>query len=231
MQVSVEQTSNLGRKLTITVPNALVEDAFDTRLNELAKTAKIDGFRPGKVPTRVLKMRYGVSLREEVITEVVKNSFRDALEQESLNPAGAPTMNMVKQDEGVDVEYTVEIEVYPEITLADVSSITIEKESAAFTEKHVAERIETFRKQYVEWEEVERVSANGDRITIDFVGTIAGEEFVGGKAEGFLLELGSSSMIPGFEEGLLNKKAGEMVTIAVPFPAGLPFRRFGRQRC
>ncbi len=218
MQVSVESTGPLERRMTVAVPEERIASQVKERLEALRKRARIDGFRPGKAPLPVIRLRYGKQVREEVIGEVVQSTLYEALAQEKLKPAGTPTIDpeTVEQNEGL--EYTAVFEVYPEIELAPCSELEIEKPVTEITEEDVDSTIESIRKQRVRWEEKEGQAEEGDQITIDFEGHIDGEPFDGGKAEEFQLILGAGRMIKGFEEGLEGVKAGEERQFEVTFP-------------
>ncbi|RRJ84905.1 trigger factor [Aestuariirhabdus litorea] len=219
MQVSVEATSGLERRLTITVPAERIDSEVNKRLQETARKARIDGFRPGKVPMSVIKRRFGPSARQEVVGEVIQSTFFEAVQKESLNPAGMPSVEPKAVKDGEDFEYVATFEVYPEIALGDFSAISIEKPVAEVTEADVDEMLETLRGQNKSFtEEVERGAQEGDQLKLGFVGKIDGEVFEGGSAESTDLILGSGRMIPGFEEGLEGVKAGEERTIDVTFP-------------
>ncbi|WP_420553804.1 trigger factor [Neptuniibacter marinus] len=218
MQVSVETTSGLERLMTISVPAERIDQDVTKRIQQTARTVKIDGFRPGKVPVKVVKQRYGKGIREEVLGQVVQESFYQALQQEEINPAGTPSIDFTKDVEGENLEYTAKFEVYPSIELADFSSVEIEKKSAEVKDADLDQMIETLRKQQADWVEVEREAAMDDRLRIDFEGFIDGEAFDGGQGEGMDLVLGSNTMIPGFETGLVGAKAGDEVEIKVTFP-------------
>ena len=218
MQVSVETTSGLERLMTISVPAERIDQDVTKRIQQTARTVKIDGFRPGKVPVKVVKQRYGKGIREEVLGQVVQESFYQALQQEEINPAGTPSIDFTKDVEGENLEYTAKFEVYPSIELADFSSVEIEKKSADVKDADLDQMIETLRKQQADWAEVEREAAMDDRLRIDFEGFIDGEAFDGGKGEGMDLVLGSNTMIPGFEAGLVGAKAGDEVEVKVTFP-------------
>lgn len=218
MQVSVETTSGLERLMTISVPAERIDQDVNKRIQQTARTAKIDGFRPGKVPVKVVKQRYGKGIREEVLGQVVQESFYQALQQEEINPAGTPAIDFTKDVEGESLEYTAKFEVYPTIELADFSGVEIEKKSAEVKEADLDQMIETLRKQQADWTEVEREAADGDRLNINFEGFVDGEAFDGGKGEGMDLVLGSNTMIPGFESGLVGAKAGAEVELNVTFP-------------
>ncbi len=218
MQVSVETTSGLERLLKVSVPAERIDQDVNKRIQQTARTVRIDGFRPGKVPAKVVKQRYGKGIREEVLGQVVQESFYEALQQESINPAGTPAIEFTKDVEGENLEYTAKFEVYPEIELADFSGVEIESKKAAVQDADLDQMIDTLRKQQADWADVEREAAQGDRVRIDFEGFIDGEAFDGGKGEGMDLVLGSNTMIPGFESGLEGAKAGAEVELNVTFP-------------
>lgn len=218
MQVSVETTSGLERRVTVGVPAEEVENAVESRLKEAQKNLRLDGFRPGKVPMREVKRRFGAAARNEVLSEVMRNHFIQAVEQESLQPAGMPHFEATKNEPGKDLEFTATFEVYPEVELADFSKIEVEKPVAEVTDADVDQMIDTLRKQRASWEQVERAAEQGDRVNIDYEGTKDGEAFDGGSAEGQNLELGSGSMIPGFEDGIVGMKPGDEKELELSFP-------------
>ncbi|GAB3022280.1 trigger factor [Bowmanella dokdonensis] len=218
MQVSVETTKGLERRLTITVPAEKVDTAVKSRLQQLAKTQRINGFRPGKVPVNVIKKRFGQAVRQEIAGEVMQRNFYEAIVQEKLNPAGMPAFELKKDTDGEDLEFVASFEVYPEVALKDLDKIKVEKPVVEISDKDLDNMMDTLRKQHANWKEGKRKAKKDDRVTIDFVGTIDGEEFEGGKAEDFQLELGKGRMIPGFEEPIVGKKPGEEVVADVTFP-------------
>ena len=218
MQVSVETTQGLERRLTITVPAESVDNAVKSRLQQLAKTQRINGFRPGKVPVSVIKKRYGQAVRQEVAGDVMQQNFYQAIVQEKINPAGMPSFELTKDQEGEDLEFVAKFEVYPEVEVKGVDDIEIEKTVVEIADEDLDNMLETLQKQHGEWKEVKRKARKDDRMVIDFVGTIDGEEFDGGKAEDFTLELGKDRMIPGFEKPLVGAKKGEEVIVDVTFP-------------
>lgn len=218
MQVSVETTSGLERRMTVGIPADRIENEVNKRLQQTAKRARVDGFRPGKVPMSVIRKRFGASAHQEVIGEVIQSSFYEAIMQEKLNPAGAPSVEPKSMEAGKDFEYVATFEVYPEVTLAGFEAISVERPESEVTEADVDTMLETLRKQNTRFEAVERAAENGDQVTIDFVGKIDGEAFQGGTANGTTLVLGSGRMIPGFEEGLVGAKAGDSLTLKVTFP-------------
>lgn len=218
MQVSVETTQGLERRLTITVPAESIDTAVKSRLQQLAKTQRINGFRPGKVPVSVIKKRYGMAVRQEIAGEAMQRNFYEAITQEKLNPAGMPAFEMKKDVDGEDLEFVASFEVYPEPEVKGVDKIKIEKPVVEITDKDLDEMMKTLQKQHANWKEVKRKAKKDDRVTIDFVGTIDGEEFDGGKSEDFPLEMGKDRMIPGFEKPIVGSKTGEEVVANVTFP-------------
>ncbi|MEW9798718.1 trigger factor [Alteromonas sp. CYL-A6] len=218
MQVSVETTQGLERRLTITVPAESVDSAVKSRLQQLAKTQRINGFRPGKVPVSVIKKRFGQAVRQEVAGDVMQQNFYQAIVQEKIQPAGMPKFELTKDEDGADLEFVASFEVYPEVEVNGVSDIEIEKPVVEIKDEDLDNMMETLQKQHATWKEVKRKAKKDDRVVIDFVGSIDGEEFDGGKAEDFTLELGQGRMIPGFEKPIVGAKAGEEVTVEVTFP-------------
>ena len=218
MQVSVETTEGLERKLTIAVPGERVDMAVNTRLKEAAQTIRLNGFRQGKVPLRVVKNKFGKGVRQEVVGELMNQTYFEAISQESLKPAGQPRIEPTIMDEGKDLEFVAIFEIYPEIVLPDFAGIKAERLVAEVSADDIDEMIETLRKQRQTWEPVERAAADGDMVNIDYVGKKEGEEFEGGNAVGQNLVLGSERMIPGFEDGVIGKSAGEHFTLQLKFP-------------
>ncbi|HDY91342.1 MAG TPA: trigger factor [Pseudoalteromonas sp.] len=218
MQVSVETTQGLERRITITVPSENVETEVKKRLQQLSKTQRIDGFRAGKVPVSVINKRFGPAVRQEVAGEVMQRNFYEAIVSEKINPAGAPTFAPKSLEAGKDLEFSATFEVYPEVEVQGLDKITVEKPAVTVTDEDLANMLETLRKQHAEWADVNTAAGENDRVTVDFVGTIDGEVFEGGKAEDFPLELGQGRMIPGFEDNIVGKKAGEEVVADVTFP-------------
>lgn len=218
MQVSVETTQGLERRLTITVPSEKVDVAVNDRLKQLAKTQRINGFRPGKVPVSVIKKRYGAAVHQEVAGDVMQRNFIEAIVAEKLNPAGQPAFEPKVYELGKDLEFVATFEIYPEVAVANFENIAVEKPEVSVAAADLKEMIETLRKQHATWKETKAKIKSGDKVTIDFVGTVDGEEFEGGKAEGFTLETGAGRMIPGFEEAIFENKTGDEVTAEVTFP-------------
>ena len=218
MQVSVETTSNIERRMTIGVPADKVDQEVEKRLQQTARTVKMNGFRPGKVPLKVVRRRFGEGVRQEVVGEVMRDSYMEALEKESISPAGWPRFEPKVMEPGKDLEFIAVFEVMPEPKLGELSELTIEKPVAEVQAEDIDKMIDNLRRQQAENKEVKRKSKKKDIMTIDFLGKIDGEPFEGGSATDHQLTLGSGQMIPGFEEGLIGAKAGEEVTLEVTFP-------------
>ncbi|WP_295803523.1 trigger factor [uncultured Microbulbifer sp.] len=218
MQVSIETTSGLERRLTVNLPAEIVEKEVDKRLQQAAKTVRINGFRKGKVPMKVVRQRFGAGVRQEVLGEVMSRSFYDAVQKEQVKPAGQPSIEAKNVAPGENLEYVATFEVYPEVELADLAEVAIERPVAEVTDADVDNMIDVLRKQQSGWKETKRKAQKGDRVTIDFVGRKDGEEFEGGSAEGQNLVLGSGNMIPGFEDGIIGMKPGEEKDVEVTFP-------------
>jgi|TARA_B110000014_G_C20103106_1_gene579508 trigger factor len=218
MQVSVETTQGLERRITISVPAEKVDVEVKSRLRQVAKTQRINGFRPGKVPASVIQKRFGKSVRQEVAGEIMQRSFVDAIVAEKINPAGRPAFVAKSNEDGKALEFEATFEVYPEVALKDLEKITVKRPDVEVTDGDLDEMFVTLQKQHQTWKENKRKTKKGDKLTLDFTGRIDGEEFEGGKAEGFELELGAGRMIPGFDKEITGMKVGEEKTINVTFP-------------
>jgi trigger factor len=218
MQVSVETTQGLERKMTIAVPSEKVDNAVNNRLQEAARNVKLNGFRQGKVPFKVIKSKFGAGVRQEVVGELMSQSYYEAIDQESLKPAGQPSIDPKNMDEGQDLEFVATFQVYPEITLPDFTKIEVDRLDAEISDSDIDEMIETLREQRQTWEVAERPAKQKDMVNIDYVGSKDGEEFEGGSAKGTNLVLGSERMIPGFESGIEGKSAGDTFTLDLSFP-------------
>lgn len=218
MRVSVETTSGLERRLTVGVPADQIDTAVDKRLQEAARNVRLPGFRPGKVPMRVMKQRFGAGVRQEVLGEVISRSFQEAVMSENLRPAGQPSIEARKMDAGQDVEYTATFEVFPAVEVNALEDLAIEKPMAEVRDADIDDIVEVFRKQQGQLVSAERAAKEGDTVIIDFEGFRDGEAFEGGSGEGTSLELGSGRMIPGFEDGLIGASAGEEKRLKLTFP-------------
>ncbi|MGR6861043.1 trigger factor [Aliivibrio salmonicida] len=218
MQVTVENKEGLERVLTITVPAANIEDAVNAELRNIAKNRRFDGFRKGKVPMKMVAKMYGSAVRHDKMGEVMQRHFIEAIVKNKINPAGTPTFAPVEFAEGQDLVFTATFEIYPEVTLQGLDKVVVEKPQVEVKDEDVAEMLETLRKQQSTWADADVAAEDGTRATINFVGSIDGELFEGGKADNFPLEIGQGRMIPGFEDGIKGKKAGDELTIDVNFP-------------
>ncbi|MGM0433254.1 MAG: trigger factor [Pseudomonadota bacterium] len=218
MQVSLESTSNIERRMTIGVPAEEVEQQVDQRLREAAKQVRLNGFRPGKVPMKVVRKRFGQGVRQEVLGEVMRNAWMEAIQEQDVQPASQPRFEPQTVEEGKDFEFVAVFEVMPEIEVGDLSQISVEKPWSEVQDKDINKMIDNLRRQQATYKEVKRKAKKKDVMTIDFTGTIDGEEFEGGSGEDQQLTLGDGQMIPGFEDQLVGAKTGEEHTLDVTFP-------------
>ncbi|MEE9322088.1 MAG: trigger factor [Granulosicoccus sp.] len=221
MQVSVETTQGLGRRMTVALPSDEIDNAIKERLQSLGKTTRINGFRPGKVPFKVIKKRFEPQVRSEILGSMINRSFYDAVQQEKLRPAGQPEISPTEEngDDEAGFSFVATFEVYPEFEPVYNNGIKVSRPQVDISTADVDEMLDSLRKQRTEFVIVERPAADGDQIVIDFTGRLDGEEFDGGKAENAPLVLGSNAMIPGFESQLIDTSAGDEKTIQVTFPA------------
>jgi len=221
MQQAVQNTpSPLERSLTVSVPIAKIESEIATRLKKLARTVKMQGFRPGHVPLKMVERHYGPQVRQEVLTDSVQQSFADAVKDQKYRVAGYPRFQPVQAPaEGAEkVEFTATFEVYPEVVVEDVSSQTVRRPVTQVAEANVEATLTTLRKQRAKYERVERAARNEDLVNIDFEGLIAGQPFTGNKASNFAVVLGEGRMLKDFEEALAGMKEGEQKTFPITFP-------------
>lgn len=216
MQVSVEKTSELSRKMTVSVPDSVLQEKMETRFKKLAREVKVDGFRPGKVPVGVVKKLYGERVRSDVAGDLIQSTYFEALQQQDLQPAGHPHITPSENDEGF--EYVAEFEVYPEVSLGAIDALEINRPVASVTDADVENMIEQLRQQKKAWNMVERASQEGDQVTIHFSGVSEGENFTDGKVENYAVEIGGKQMIPGFEDELKGLAVGESKTFNITFP-------------
>ena len=218
MQVSVESVSPLERRLTISVDAAQIDEAVEKELKNLSRRVKIKGFRAGKVPMKVVQQHYGQNVRLQVLQDVMQSSFYEAVTQEKLRPAGSPSFEPVTTDAGKEFEYKATFEVYPDIALADFSSVSLEKPVCEIAESDVDAMLETIRKQHMTWQVVERAAKVEDKVTIDFTGTVDGTAFEGGSGTDMAVEIGKGRLIAGFEDGLIGLSAGDEKILDLTFP-------------
>jgi trigger factor len=219
MQVSVESTSALERRMTIGVPAERIETEVTKRLQQTASRAKVAGFRPGKVPMSVIRQRYEDAARQEALGDLIQATFYEAVTAQKLNPAGSPAVEPKLFEKGKDLEYVATFEVFPEFEVTGLEGIAIERLQADVADADLDKMLEILRKQNTRFEVAGRAAQDADQLTIDFVGKVDGEVFAGGSAKATQLVLGSGRMIPGFEEGLLGAAAGEERVLSLTFPA------------
>jgi trigger factor len=219
MQVSVESISKLERRMQVQVPAERVSKEIAARLKNLSRTARLNGFRPGKAPIKVIRQQFGVQVHREVIGELLQSSFAEAVTAKQLSPAGNPRIEPQSIDEGQDLKYIATFEVFPEVALRPMDSLELDRVTAGVTESDVDAMIERLRKQQMKYSPVTRAAASGDKVTIDFLGKIDGAEFAGGKGENIAIVIGEGRMLPQLEQGLVGAAAGDHRDINVNFPA------------
>jgi len=220
MQSNVENLGALERRLSVSVPHETIETEMENRIKRLARTAKIPGFRPGKVPLRIVQQQYGPQVRQEVLGDVLQKSFSEAVREQKLRLAGPPRFEPKAAAESAsEFEFSATFEVYPDVVLGDLSTASIEQPLVKVIPADVDKTLEVVRKQRVQYQPAERPAAAGDRVSIDYNGVIDGVEFAGGKAEGFTLVLGEGRLLKDFEGPLIGMSAGQSKTFEVTFPA------------
>lgn len=229
MQVSVESVSNLERRIMVDVPAERIDSEVESRLKSMVGRVRIDGFRPGKVPLTVLRQRYGQGVFREVLGEVMQRTFVEAVTKENLRPAGMPRFDNIDAKPGQTLRYTALFEVYPEVELADLSSVEVSVPNVEIQDADVDAMIEKLRQQNETWEVVERAAESGDQVVIDFEGFRDGVAFDGGKAEDYPLVIGGGRFIEGFEPQLIGASAGEERTVSVTFPENYPAKELAGQ--
>ena len=218
MQVSIETLTGLERRMRVQVPAGRIEEKVRDRLLSVGRTAKIQGFRPGKIPNRVIRQRYGGQVRQEVLQELLQTSYSEAIAQQNLQPAGGPKIEPESLDQGQDLAYTAIFEVYPEFEIKGLDKLEVETPNAEITDSDINSMIENLRKQRGTWESVKRPAADGDRVMINFEGKLKGEIFEGGSGENVAVVLGSDNMFVDFEKNLLGISAGESKEFKLKFP-------------
>lgn len=219
MQVSVSTVAGLERRLEVAVPAERVSGEIESRLKQLAKTARLKGFRPGKAPLAVVRQQFASQVQTEVVGDLLRESYSEAVSRENLKPATDPRIENLSAEPGAELRFTALLEVMPEVTVKPVTELVIERPTADITEADIDAMLESMRRQRPDYVAVERVAADGDRVTVDFEGRIDGETFQGGSATGIKFVLGKGQMLGEFEQGVRGAKAGESRSITVNFPA------------
>ena len=218
MNVSIETMTGLERRLTIAIASEDFETQITQRLQEARGRVNIPGFRAGKVPLKEVRRRYGSAVRAEVASELMQSSFVQAVQQEQMNPAGSPKLDVVKMDPGIDFEFTATFDVYPTIDLADFSKINIKRPSAEIGDEDIETMIGKLREQHTSFEVAERAAASGDQLKIDFNGTLDGERVESACGEDFTFKVGEGQMIEDFDQAVLGMAAGEEKSFDATFP-------------
>jgi trigger factor len=219
MQVSVENVGKLERRMQVQVPAEQVSKEIAARLKTISRTARLNGFRPGKAPLNVIRRQFGPQVHREVIGELLQSSYEQAVTQNALAPAGSPRIEPQSMGEGQDLKYVATFEVFPEVVMQPIDTMELERVTAEVTDSDVDAMILRLRQQQVKFAEVERAAAAKDKVTIDFEGSIDGVPFAGGKGENIAIVLGEGRMLPQLEQGLIGALPGEKRSIAVNFPA------------
>ncbi len=218
MQVSVEQTGALERRMEVSVPRERIEQAVDERLKRVSRTAKLKGFRPGKAPLKVIRQQFGAQVRQEVLSDLMQSSFSEAVTQQKLNPAAGPRIEPLAVAPDEDLRYRATFEIYPEVVLKGLEDLTVSRPRAEVTEADVDAMVENLRGQRPRFEAVERESRDTDRVTMDFVGLVDGEAFEGSKGDDVAVLLGGGRMLKDFESGIVGMKSGERRQVEVRYP-------------
>jgi trigger factor len=215
MDISVEITGSLARRLTVAVPASEITSAIQKRIQKLSKTAKLDGFRPGKIPAKVIEQRFGPALRGEAIEELLQSSLTTALKQEKLQPAETPTIQSLEAEEGQPLKYSATFEVYPEVHVNSLADVTLEKTVVNIEESDIDRVLEQMRKQHAEWQEVNRAIQAGDKVTMDFVRIVDGKPQTESEQKNVSLIMDEGRIPAGFDK-LLGAKAGDELTFDLP---------------
>lgn len=219
MDVNVESSGGLQRQMHVRVPAERVALAVAERLNQYARRAKLPGFRPGKAPRKVIEQQFGPSAQMDAVSDIVQQTYPEALDKAGVNPAGQPKIDITTEGAGVALEYVAHFEVYPEVVLKPFSELRIERPQVEITEDDIDRLIENLRKARREFESVERAAETGDRVTLDFVGRVDGEAFLGGEGKDVVVELGAGRFLPDLENGIVGHAAAETAfTVEVSFP-------------
>ena len=217
---SVETFGGLQRRLNVSIPQPQLRGEVESRLKRLGRTAKVHGFRPGKVPFKIIEQQYGPQVHQEVLGESLQRSFAQAAQENKLQVAGYPHFEIKTQDfNAPQIEYSATFEVYPEVVVNDIAAESVERVTFTLTDADVENTVSTLRKQRAVFEPVTRAAQNEDQVRIDFSGKLDGVVFDGGEAKNFTLVLGAGRMLPDFEKGIMGMKAGEIKSFDMTFPA------------
>ena len=222
MEVSIENTGGLSRRMTVQVPAERIDQEVESRLKSMSQTVRLDGFRPGKVPTKVIEQKYGKQVRFEVVDQVINSTLQEALTQEGVRPAGMPDVEPVESRAGQPLEFVATFEIFPELTDGLSYGFSVVRPLVEIADNDVQEMLENLRKQRATWNEIERPASLDDQVTVDFEGTVEGNAFAGNKAEKMPVVLGSNSMIAGFEDQLIGVSAGDEKILNITFPDDYP---------
>jgi len=218
LTIKIKKKDGLKTELKITVPSLIVQNKKNDRFMQIAKKAKLPGFRPGKAPQNVIQQQYGNQVNQEVLTELLEASYAEAIQDKELRPAGPPEVSIDQFVDGSDFTFTASIELYPEFKLKGLDKIKVDKLSTSITQTDINEMIENLQKQRGEWKSVERNSKSGDQLLIDFDGKVDGETFEGGEAKDFMMQLGAGQMLPEFDEALMDVSPDEKKEFELTFP-------------
>lgn len=219
MQVTLERTDGLERRLRVEIPEERVKGEVDRRLTSIAQSARLPGFRPGKAPLKIIDAQYGQQVLQEVAGSLIETSLKDAFTQENLVPAGTPDIEPKTMERGKDLEYAARFDIYPEVKKIDLQGVELRRPVCEISDEDIDRTVETMRRQSMTYKSVERGAQEGDQVTVDFKGTIDGEPFAGGEADNHQLVLGEGQFLKDFEDGIIGARAGEKRTVTVNFPA------------
>jgi trigger factor len=222
MDVAIENTGAIGRRMTVKVPAEQLDGAVTAKLNRLAKTAKIAGFRPGKVPMKVIESRFADQALAEAADELISRSYFSALTEKELDAAGPPAIEPKTMARGQDLEFVADFEIFPDVTKTDLKGVAIERQHCEVKDEDIDRTIDTLRQQRTAYTAAEKTAGTDDQVTIDFEGRVDGEVFQGGEAKDYAVVLGKGALLADFENALMDAKAGDDLTIALTFPEDYP---------
>jgi len=228
---SLETLSGLQRRLNVSIPQAQMRSAIEARLKQVGRSAKVHGFRPGKVPFKIIEQQYGQEVQQEVLGDSLQRTFAAAVQENKLHVAGYPQFEIKTQDlNAPEIEYSATFEVYPEVTIGEVSGEAVERVTFTLSDADLEDTLTTLRKQRAEYEAVERGAQNDDQVRLDFSGTLNGVVFEGGEAKDFKLTLGAGRMLPDFEKAIIGMKKGEAKAFEMTFPRIITAKKWPESR-